>query len=105
MKKLLYLIPILLLFVVCKTYYPSSTQSTNACYSCHGTGRIDCAMCQGTGLGSMCYNCQGAGRTYAEYIGSWQKCYSCGGKGYNKCYGCNGKGWIKCRKCNGKGIR
>ena len=75
--------------------------TTGECYSCKGIGRKDCGYCDGTGLGSMCLSCDGAGRV--SYLGVWQKCYSCGGRGYYKCYTCKGKGWVKCNWCNGTG--
>lgn len=107
------------IFISCKTspykvppggyYVPESTPSTYTtksepleCFACQGTGRIDCSVCQGSGLGSMCYSCDGAGRIYSQF-GGWSKCYSCNGRGYSKCFSCSGRGQKKCFYCNGRG--
>lgn len=65
----------------------TQTLDSYPCVLCSGSGRIECRVCDGTGVNSI------------------YKDLSPVMKGFSKpyCEGCDGNGWITCGRCHGTG--
>lgn len=82
----------------------------DACNYCHGSGRVICSQCNGTGwVKKICSWCHGSGGHNRS------RCMYCGGKGYtvdevfgsgrHDCFYCNSTGYVEnsCTRCSGSG--
>lgn len=76
--------------VECKVCHGSGHHHKEDCWTCNGTGSVDCHVCDGSG---QCQKCGGEGTV---------ECRDCHGTG--TCRKCKGKGRVKCRNCRGTGI-
>lgn len=76
--------------VECRVCHGSGHHHKEDCWTCNGTGSVDCHVCDGSG---QCQKCGGEGTV---------ECRDCHGTG--TCRKCKGKGRVKCRNCRGTGI-
>lgn len=95
--------------VECRVCHGSGHHHKEDCWTCNGTGSVDCHVCDGSGL---CEKCGGAGHVECRACHGTGKCGKCKGKGKLKCRNCNGTGFcpsckgsqtIPCRRCLGSG--
>lgn len=76
--------------VECRACRGSGHHHKEDCWTCNGTGSVDCHVCDGSG---KCTKCGGEGHV---------ECRACHGTGI--CGKCRGKGTLKCRNCKGTGL-
>jgi hypothetical protein len=70
------------------------------CWSCHGSGRVECARCGGSAR-RPCTSCDGSGKYYGQTANGAHRmlnCKTCRGKGHITCADCT-KGKIECAMC------
>ncbi len=78
--------------------------SVHMCSTCHGTGRVErnCTYCGGTGSGGKCFTCGGSGSVNCTSCGGDGTTYNLTTNSYSRCFACNGSGRKTCSSCNGR---
>ncbi len=96
--------------VECRVCHGSGNHHKEDCWTCNGTGFVDCHVCDGSG---QCQKCGGEGHVECRACHGTGTCGKCKGKGKLKCWNCKGTGLcpsckgrqtIPCRRCLGSGL-